>query len=135
MKKIYLITLFTLSYLSVAGQEVYYLEVLSNQQVDVPGSTAGTIVNFEKLNGVVMVGGLHNRQGIGRYIEVNGNKLIIDSMSPMFDGSKEVVLRRKDRRLFYGLFTTLKGRLLPMTMERQQKDTTGVNPSIPRDQQ
>lgn len=132
MKKIYLIILFSLSCLAVAAQEVYYLEVEPNQQVDVQGGSSGTIANFEKLNGVVMLGGLHNKEGIGKFIEVNGNKLIIDSMTPMFDGTKEVVLRRKDGRLFYGLFTTLRGRLSPMTLERQQKDSTKVNPSVPR---
>ena len=90
------------------------------------------MVNFDNLSGVVVLGGLHNREGIGRYIEINGNKLIIDSMSPMLDGTKEVVLRRKDGRLFYGLFTTLRGRISPMTMERHAKDSTTVKASAPR---
>ena len=127
MKKNYLIFLLSFCFLAVSGQEVYYLEVEPNQQVDIPGGTSGAVASFEKLNGVVVLGGLHNKEGIGRFIEVNGNKLIIDSMTPMFDGTKEVVLRRKDGRLFSGLFTTLRGRLSPMTKERMQKDSTGVN--------
>ena len=131
MKQYYVLLVFLLCFLSLKGQQVYYLEVEPNQQVEVPGGTGGTLVNFDQLNGVVMVGGLHNREGIGRYIEINGNKLIIDSMSPMPDGTKEVVLRRKDGRLFYGLFTTLRGRISPMTLERQTKDTTIVKPPTP----
>ncbi len=132
MKQYYILIIFFLYFLSLKGQEVYYLEIEPNQQVEVPGGTGGTMVNFDNLNGVVVMGGLHNREGIGRYIEINGNKLIIDSMTPMLDGTKEVILRRKDGRLFYGLFTTLRGRISPMTMERQPKDTTTVKASAPQ---
>ncbi len=132
MKQFYILLVFFLYCLSVNGQQVFYLEIEPNQQVEVPGGTGGTLVNFDNLNGVVMVGGLHNREGIGRYVEINGNKLIIDSMSPMPDGTREVVLRRKDGRLFYGLFTTLRGRISPMTMERLPKDSTTVKTSAPQ---
>ena len=132
MKQYYFLLIFFLFCLSMHGQQVYYLEIDPNQQVEVPGGSGGTFVNFDNLNGVVVLGGLHNREGIGRYIEINGNKLIIDSMSPMLDGTKEVILRRKDGRLFYGLFTTLRGRISPMTMERHAKDSTTVRASAPR---
>ncbi len=131
MKHLYISLLALLFCIPCWSQQVYYLEIEPNQKIEVPGGTDGTRINYKNRSGVVVLGGIQNRDGIGMFIEANGNKLVIDRMTPMMDGTREVVLRREDGRLFYNLFTTIKGRLRPMTLERTEEDSTRASDSLP----
>ena len=113
--------LFCFFTLAVSAQQLYYIEIEQDQEIEANNSRGGSLFSVAKRSGTVVLGGLQNREGIGMFIESNGMKLIIDSMSDGLDGSKYVVLRREDGRLFYNVTPTLKAKLTPIS--QMQRDS------------
>ncbi len=113
----------------------YYLEVVPDQQVEILSGASGPSVNVPVLNGIVIIDGTYDSEGLGRSIVFNGSRLSIDSMTMGLDGWRYVVLRREDGRDFYNLFPTLQARMIPATQKvladeakkEIPKDTTNQN--------
>lgn len=114
MKNILFILLLIISFFGQA-QGQFILSIDEFQIIQDPSTSLQKQVRFPMGEKVIVMGGLNNLDGMGNYFDVFGSKLIIDRRKTTSDGVHTLTLRREDGREFFNLFSTLTGKLTPMT--------------------
>ncbi len=113
--KFILITLLAITPFLAHAQEQFILSLDEFQVIEDPSTTLQRQMRFPMSEKVIITGGLDNLDGIGNYFNVFGSKLIVARRKMTSEGAHTVTLRREDGRNFFNLFSTLRGKLIPLT--------------------
>lgn len=122
--KFILITLLAIAPFLGHAQEQFILSLDEFQVVEDPSTPLQGQIRFPMSEKVIVIGGLDNLDGIGNYLNVFGSKLIVDRRKMTSEGIHTITLRREDGRNFFNLFSTLRGKLIPLTHQRKIEAST-----------
>jgi len=105
-------------------QDQFILSLNEFQVIEDPSTSLQSQIRFPMSTKVIVIGGLDNLDGIGNYFNVFGGKLIVDRRKMTSEGVHTVTLRREDGRDFFNLFSTLSGKLIPLSHQGKIEAST-----------
>ena len=114
MKQLSVLLILTFSIISVEAQQLFRMEIDSNQRMETLHGASGMMFNVPIKDGTVILADQYDREGLGRHLVFNGGRLLIDNMVMGLGGQRHVTLRLPDRRNFYNMFPSIRATLIPV---------------------
>lgn len=120
MKSIIIYLVIFLFAWSSCAQQVFNIEIEPLQQSKAFNGDIGSEITVPNRLATVVLGGTFNKEGLGRYIVMDGAILMVDMLDIRPDGYYYVSLRREDGRDFFNLTPTLNAKLTPINKIKEE---------------